>query len=178
MNPVLCISKIGVPSFLKRRILGTLFEITKDSFSCSAPDTRDLDYHGLMELYLDFSQEVADDAIKSGKDLNAIGKRLFQGSYQLGSRLKNILGIKNVTEGLAATKIIYEVIGIDFEAGEDNKFIVSKCYFSDSYSPKHCKLMSNLDRGLVQGLTGGSIRFDRRISEGAGCCSGGINYGG
>jgi hypothetical protein len=177
MNPVLSLSKVGVPSFLKRRILGSLFEITGRSFSCCPPDIRGLGYSDLLELYSKFSRDLAEESIESGNNLEAIGRSLFEGAYRLGSRLKNILGLRSVTEGITVVKIIYGTLGIDFEARDQMTFVITRCYFSDSYSPEGCELMSNLDRGLVGGLTGGSLEFQGRMTEGGGCCSGRIDYG-
>jgi len=136
MNPVLSLSKIGVPNFLKRRILGSLFEITGSSFSCCPPDIRGLGYRDLLELYSKFSRDLSEESIESGKNLEAIGRSLFEGAYRLGFRLKNVLWLRNVTEGITVVKIIYGTIGIDFEERDQKTFAITRCYFSDNYSPK------------------------------------------
>jgi len=69
MNPIISIAKIGIPDFVKSRILKSIFEITGKSFSCDVPDIHGLTYEQLLELYSGFSREVSEDAIKAGKDL-------------------------------------------------------------------------------------------------------------
>ena len=66
---------------------------------------------------------------------------------------------------------MYDAIGVDFRGDAAGVVTVSRCYFSDVYTPEVCRLVSALDEGLLAGLAGGGrLTFSQRLTEGAVCC--------
>jgi hypothetical protein len=72
---------------------------------------------------------------------------------------------------MAAARLIYRQLGIDFRGSAGGQIIIRRCFFAALYAPRVCALVSALDRGLLAGLArGGELRFEQRLTEGACCC--------
>jgi len=94
----------------------------------------------------------------------------------LGRRLRFWLGIRTMRKAMSVARALYRVMEIDFQGDGAGRFAVSRCRFSSCYSPAACKLISSLDRGLLDGLTGGArMAFTQRITEGAAYCGGEVH---
>jgi hypothetical protein len=107
-----------------------------------------------------------------------------------------LLYVRTVEETMAAGRLLYRMLGIDFqgdargevprrgrsprrwpsgystrEEGERGEVTIARCYFSSYYSPQVCRLMSAMDQGLFAGLSGGGrLIFMTRITEGYDHC--------
>jgi hypothetical protein len=72
---------------------------------------------------------------------------------------------------MAAARLAYRAIGIDFEGDTCGGITINRCFFSQAYTPTVCQVMSALDAGLLAGLSGGSrLVFTERITEGYPWC--------
>ena len=68
-------------------------------------------------------------------------------------------------------RILYRVIGIDFQGTGEGEMIINHCFFSKLYSSQVCQVISSLDQGVFVGLSGGrQLVFSQRITEGQPCC--------
>ncbi len=68
-------------------------------------------------------------------------------------------------------RILYRALKIDFRGISSGEIEISRCYFSQFYSPQICELISSLDEGILAGLAGdGRLTFSQRITEGRDCC--------
>jgi hypothetical protein len=110
-----------------------------------------------------------------GKAIELGRAALFQAGQELGSQLKGRLGVgENLTELIKAARILYRVLGIDFEVEkiEDSIFlVVNRCQLADYYSSDTCLVLSATDEGVVQGLNPHlSMKFDQRMAAGFSCC--------
>jgi hypothetical protein len=69
------------------------------------------------------------------------------------------------------SRVLYRILGIDFEGRLDGGVTIKLCAFSRHYTGRVCRLISALDAGAASGLTGGGIlEFKERITEGRDCC--------
>jgi hypothetical protein len=109
--------------------------------------------------------------MRGGGDLGRVEHRLFYEACVLGRLARDRLGVQSELEGLAAARVFYRAIGIDFRPNRTGDVVVARCAFARAYGPDVCRLMSSMDSGLIAGLTGrGGLRFTERITEGAAAC--------
>lgn len=98
-------------------------------------------------------------------------KRLYCVSYELGSRIRRMSGFTEKEDLQRLVFFLYRNIGITMEGSIPGEVVISKCFFSQGYTPAQCALISFIDSGIVAGLCGGGkLVFFRRITEGCGQC--------
>ncbi len=167
------IMQLYIPAFIKKKKLKELFRLTADAFQSELPELRGFSFAECLSEYALFTKEQAEGCLKSGSLQEEIKLRLYQNSYLLGRNLRKCLHIKTWEEAAAALKVIYKLIGIDFQYDRQGEIIIQQCFFSKYYSGEVCKLISSLDEGLAAGLSGGGrLCFKQRITEGDSCCKG------
>lgn len=170
---LLRIMRIYIPGFIKKRKLIELFRLTAEAFKSDMPELRGLSFNRCLLKYALFTKEQAETYLKSGCPLEEVKQRLYQNSYFFGQRLRKSLHIVNREEAILVLKIVYKLIGIDFQCDRQGEIIIKQCFFSKYYSKEVCALISSLDEGLAAGLSGGGrLGFNQRITEGYSCCSG------
>lgn len=167
-----------MPGFIKKNKLEQLFRLTADAFQAETPESVSRSFSEYLRSYAVFSGEQAEQCLHGqGRCTPEETKsRLRENSYQLGRHLRRRFHIINREEAMEALSMIYRMMGIDFQADADqDEFVISRCYFSSFYTPSVCRLMSSMDKGLAEGLTGGRLRFTQRITNGSSCCRGCIS---
>lgn len=171
MNVRLSFLRLHVPGALRRSILRDLIAATARAFERHPPDTKGLTAPELMAHVIECSRAWAEAAIRTGADLDPLDRRLYAEASELGRRARQRLHISSEADGLAAARIIYGTIGIDFRPRRSGEVVVPRCAFARAYGPDVCRLMSSMDSGLIAGLTGSDgLRFTERITEGAVAC--------
>lgn len=115
------------------------------------------------------------NALGSEKAIKLGREALFNLGEDLGVQLKNRLGVdESLKQLIKAARILYQVLGIDFEVKKINNEIfmkVNRCTLSKYYSPETCLILSAADEGVVKGLNPNiTMKFKDRISEGAEYC--------
>jgi hypothetical protein len=167
------IMELYTPKFFKRRKLNELFRLTADAFQSVLPDFKELSFSECLSKYALFTQEQAESYLQSGQPPDEIKHRLYNGAYGFGQNLRKSLHIVTWEEAVTVLGIIYKLIGIDFQYGQQGQIIVRRCFFSEYYSGGVCRLISSLDEGLAAGLSnGGRLCFKQMITEGSSCCKG------
>ncbi len=92
-------------------------------------------------------------------------------AYQLGQMHGQMLRVRTIEEVMAMGRILYRILGIEFQGNAQGGVVISHCYFSRFYSGQVCRIMSAMDQGLFAGLSGGGqLVFTSRITEGQPCC--------
>ncbi len=171
MNLLLKASQIYIPSFVKKRRLHQLFNLTADAFQCQAPRVEGLSLDQCLVKYALFTKGEAEKSIQQGQDLQLIKGRLYQNAYQLGASLRKGLRITTPEEVMTMSKLLYQILGIEFQGDAQGDVIIKRCFFSQFYSSEVCQVISSLDEGVAAGLSaGGQLSFYQRITEGNGCC--------
>jgi hypothetical protein len=159
-----------LPRPLKRRYLERLFRLTAEAFGTTAPSARGRGYEARLGEFAAFTAAMAGEARSRGTEA-AVGEDLFRNARAFGQGLGETLGVKTFAEAMAAARLLYRAIGIDFEGGRDGEVVMRSCRFAAVYTPETCRLISALDRGVLSGLAGeGDLLFIERLTEGHGAC--------
>ena len=170
---LLKIMLLYIPGFIKKKKLNELFCLTADAFQSELPELRGLSVAECLLKYALFTKEQAESYLRSGCPLEEVKHRLYQNSCIFGQSLRKSLHIITWEEAATALKVIYKLIGIDFQSDRQGEIIIKQCFFSKYYSGEVCKLISSLDEGLAAGLSGGGrLCLNQRITEGGSCCKG------
>lgn len=171
MKVLLNIAQIYIPTWIKKAKLNELLGCTAAAFNCPVPSFNKLSYDDCLVKYAEFTREEAEKALRSGHELHQIKRNLYQNAYQLGQNLRKSFHITTTQDVMTMGRILYRVIGIDFQGTGQGEIIISQCFFSQFYSSQVCQLISSLDQGLLAGLAGGGqLVFSQRITEGQSCC--------
>lgn len=171
MNILLKIAQIYVPTFIKKAKLKELFDCTATAFNCPIPELKGLSFDECLAKYAEFTREEAEKALQSGHDLHQIKQRLYQNAYRLGQNLGKSFHVTTKQDVMTMGRILYRVIGIDFQGTVQGEITINYCFFSQFYSSQVCQVISSLDEGVFAGLSGGrQLVFSQRITEGQNCC--------
>ena len=170
---LLKIMQLYIPEFIKKKKLNELFCLTADAFQSELPELQGLSFAECLSKYALFTKDQAGSYLQSGRPLGEAKQRLHQNSCIFGQNLRKSLHIVTWEEAVTVLKIIYKLIGIDFQCDRQGEIIIKQCFFSKYYSGEVCMLISSLDEGLAAGLSnGGRLYFNQRITEGCSCCKG------
>ncbi|HLZ28098.1 MAG TPA: hypothetical protein VKV73_12340 [Chloroflexota bacterium] len=184
-------AQVYVPKPVRKLLLTRLLEGTAAAFTTAAPAAasadiaarsaglggppsvrpvslpRGLSAEETLHAFRDFTAQVVVEPAAAP----AASQRLFDLAYGYGQGLRRALGVASANDAMAAARVLYGILGIDFTGDARGEIIVSRCFFSRAYTPEVCKLMSSLDAGLLAGLAdGGKLVFSQRITEGSACC--------
>jgi hypothetical protein len=171
MNLLLKIAQIYIPGFIKKKKLLELFEITAQAFQCDVPGLKGNSYDDFLKDYAEFTKTKAEEALRRHHELEAIKKRLYQNAYQLGQKLKKDFRIKSSADVMTMSKILYQMLGIEFQGNLAGDVVIKRCFFSQFYSSQVCQIISALDEGVAAGLSGGGkLTFIERITDSKNCC--------
>jgi hypothetical protein len=171
VNGRLFLARLHLPSGLRRRKLEELLLLTACAFDSPPPPFQGLTREGLLREFAGFSREMAEKALASPAGPAAAERRLFDGALRLGREVGGLLHVSTPREAMAAARILYRSLEIDFRGSPEGDIVIRSCSFSRSYSPAVCRLMSSLDSGILCGLAGGGrLEFAERLTEGRDCC--------
>jgi hypothetical protein len=183
----LAAARLYIPRRSRKQALEELFARTAAAFGSPVPPPLGRGPDARLAEYARFTRERAEEALdrcegdgvsKSGAAAGsdpasraALERRLFRAARGLGGRFRLQLGVRSLAEALAAARVLYRGLGIDFRGSADGQIVIRRCAFAAVYTPSVCALVSALDQGLLAGLaSGGELRFGQRLTEGACCC--------
>ena len=145
--------------------LQLLLNVTAQAFDVTGKQIWHLPYEHALEEYAIFTENALG---LSRADPN----RLYQKAYALGSHIRKITGFTDNGDLRRLIFFLYRNIGVHMDGRIPGEVTVSSCYFSRSYTPEQCALMSFMDSGIIAGLWGGGhLDFTGRITEGCGDCT-------
>ena len=104
---------VFLPPFLKKRYLGKLFRLTAEAFEISPPDLEGASEDARLRLYASFTRANAMKVLAAG-NAEAVGERLYRNARAFGEELRRSLGVRSLPEAMAAARLLYRAIGIDF----------------------------------------------------------------
>ena len=168
MNFILALARVYVPTCVKKKRLHELFKATADAFQRPAPPYQNLGLEACLEKYAVFTREQAEAIIKQGKQ-DEVMSRLHRNAFQMAQELKKSYHVSS-RDTMTIARIIYKILGIEFKGDSQGRISIKRCYFSSFYSEDVCRLISALDQGLLEGLSGGKVGFTQRMTEGATEC--------
>lgn len=171
-NPRLLAARmILLIGWVRRREIELLFARTAAAFGRSVPPQGARGASGRLREYALFTRDGAEAALVGGGGLRAQEGRLFDSAQALGRGYRSRLRLRDATDEMAAARLIYRCLGIDFRGSAEGEVSIRDCGFAAFYTPRVCALMSALDRGLLDGLTGGGLlEFRQRLTDGADSC--------
>lgn len=171
MNARLTLFRACPRRFVRRGLLRALNAATAAAMGRSPAPVAGLGFRERLRAYAAFTASAAHEALEREGDIAGVRTRLRARAHRLGRSLRDRLHLSDMGEAMAAARVAYGAIGIDFVGDEQGRITVRSCYFSRFYSPEVCGLVSALDEGLLAGLAGdGRLAFEQRITEGAECC--------
>jgi hypothetical protein len=171
MNIRLLALKIHIPSYIKKKKLEELFVLVADAFGKPNPTMKGLSYDERLKAFASYTTKEAEIQIREGQHLEEIKNKLYEKAYKLGQNIRKDFRIRSTQEIMEMSRILYQILGIDFEGDKDGEVTIKKCFFSRYYSDRVCKLISSLDKGVAAGLSeGGKLSFFQKITEGKDCC--------
>jgi hypothetical protein len=172
MNFLFHFSKMYLPEYVKKRELMNLFHITALAFERTIPPTIGLSFDECLVAFAHFAKSEVDLVMSRGEDLQTIQELLYQSAYEFGNKFRKQFRVSTARDVMEASRFLYKILGIDFKGTEKGTITISKCFFSQHYSPFTCRVISSLDAGMIAGLSGGGgLSFSERITEGSTFCN-------
>ena len=172
MNFLVAIAQSWTPEFLKKREMNKLFRVVGKAFGYAPPRLRGLSYSESLKMFAEFTSFAVERADGEGRDLNSIRSELFDGAQEAGRRFRRVFGASTTKSVMDVARMIYQLLGIEFQGSSAGEVEIPRCYFAQFYSPQTCAIISGLDEGLLSGLSGGgTLVFSQRISEGHHHCT-------
>ena len=171
MKLLLTLSRVYIPAGIKKQYLQQLFDLTASAFQDQAPQIKGLSFKQCLLQFAQYSKAQTETSIRLRQDLQLIKSRLYHNAFQLGRSIRKRFKIKTAREVISLIKVIYRVLGIDFEADLQGEALIKKCFFSQFYSREVCEVISAIDEGMAAGLSdGGKLTFTQRMTAGEDCC--------
>jgi hypothetical protein len=163
--------ELHATGWVRRAAIRRLSRETAVAFGTTAHEATDVARGGSLERYVEFTARASEDVLADAAGIEAVSGRLRTNAFRLGSSMRRTLGIRTRAEAFRAVRVAYRFLDIDLDVDARGSVRVERCPFADAYSPAACDLMSALDAGLVDGLTGGgALSFSERITEGRPRC--------
>jgi hypothetical protein len=171
VNLLIALLAMYTPQRVKKQALLDLFQATAAAFESDVPSLTGLAPDECLSQYALFTQHHTENLIRNGHDLDGVQQRLYQRARELGAVQRRHFRIHTVTDVMAMGRALYRILGIDFRGDARGQVVVTRCYFSRFYSSQSCRIMSAMDRGLFDGLSGGGqLQFSARITDGQAHC--------
>jgi hypothetical protein len=171
MNILLKILRFYIPVFIKKKNLEELFVLTAEAFKCNTPSLKGISFNEMLKMYALFTKNEAGNAMNNGSDIRTIKEQLYQNAFLFGKKIGTLFNIHTMNELMILSKMLYNIIGIDFAGNNEGEITIENCYFTQFYSDKICQIVSSLDEGILAGISGGKqLVFYSRITEGKECC--------
>ena len=179
MNLRLSLARIYIPSWIHKKKLKQLFALTAQAFQSKEPSLDGLSRKEMLKKYAYFTKENAEKLLASEKNIKIIQDLLFEKAFNMGCSIRKTLKISSHEEFMAAARLLYKLIGIDFQGENTGGITIQKCYFSRIYSDDICRIIASLDGGILAGLSGGrgKLDFSDRLTSGAECCRAIFHFG-
>ena len=106
MNLRLMLLRLHVPASVRRAVLRDLIAATARAFERDLPDTARLTEPELLAHAIECSRVWAEEAIRTGADLDRLDRRMFSESAELGRRARLRLHVSSEADGLSAARSV------------------------------------------------------------------------
>jgi hypothetical protein len=179
MNLRLSLARLYIPFWIHKKKLRELFALTAQAFQAQEPPLEGLSRKEVLEKYASFTKENAEEILAREKNIKAVQNLLYEKAFLMGCSLRKTLRISSPAEFMAAARLLYHLMGINFQGEETGQITIRQCYFSRIYSENVCRIVSSLDEGMLAGLSGGrgKLEFSDRLTSGAECCKAVFHFG-
>lgn len=171
MNLRLTAAEIYIPRRLRDGYFRRLFALTARAFEAGRPRLDGLSFVAIRREFARFTVEqtgrfpAGDSAAVEAK------RRLREAAHDFGKALRRDLRLRSPAEVMRAGRLLYRILGIDFQGSASGEIKINACFFASHYSPQTCAFIAALDEGVLTGLAGGGrLEFTERITEHRPCC--------
>ncbi len=162
----------GSSARLQRMQLQILADLAARSFGQARIRIRQLPPEEGLAAYAKYSRRCM-ERFAAGANVfpGADAARVYEEARALGERVRRLSGLTDPEDLRRLVFLLYRNIGITMQGSLPGEIVISRCYFSDFYTPDQCALMSRTDAGIISGIMGGgTLQFQQRITEGCSCC--------
>ncbi len=158
-------------TFGARLELRVLTRRTAEVFGEKAPRVAGRSATERLKNYAVLTASGAERALRSGQDLMLLHRELYQMAERLGSRVRRWTRPRDERDCATILEMLYRHLGITMREETPGRFRVSACFFSATYTPEVCAVISAIDQGVFAGVCGGgTLEFRERITEGKEAC--------
>ena len=159
-----------MPAVMRSMAIDVLLGLFARVFDVKPPRVALWPAQQALDAFRSFSAACMEEALASPAYATACRAELERRATRLGGAVRAVLAPRN-DELMPLVSWMYEAIGIEVAGTLYGTMLFRRCAFSERYAPALCAFMSAFDSGFVGGLCGGgSLRFERRITEGHPCC--------
>ena len=153
------------PTCFRRIQLQILMNVTAGAFQTKALRLWHKKPEGALAEYAAFTKRCMEN-------LHADAARMYRMAFKVGAMLRRVTGFSERADLQRLVFLLYRNIGITMQGELPGKVVIPVCYFSRTYLPVQCAMISALDSGIVAGIFGGGqLVFTERITEGCDCCT-------
>jgi hypothetical protein len=162
----LTVAEIHIPRRLRDKNFQRLFSLTARALESEAPRLDGLSFSEARREYARFTAEQAERCLENDASSAEAKKRLRESAFAFGQELRRDLGVRSAAEVMRAARVLYRLLGIEFQGSPSGVIVIRKCLFSSTYTSRTCGFISALDEGILAGLAGGGrLEFSERITE-------------
>ncbi len=171
MNLRLTAAEIHIPRRLREEKFRRLFSLTAQAFEVETPRLNGLSFIEARREYARFTAEQAERCLENDASSAEAKKRLRDSAFAFGQELRRDLGVRSAAEVMRAGRLLYRLLGIDFQGSTSGGIVIRTCLFSSYYTSRTCGFISALDEGILSGLAGGGrLEFSERMTDERPCC--------
>jgi len=146
-----------------------LMRMTASAMKVQAPSLRGLSRKSCLQEYQRYTVSCLEN--RSGKELSAMRKAMYNKAFTVGKILGSLPGLSNDAAKTRLIKLLYRNIGIRITGSLPGEIRIPRCSFSRFYTPQMCAVMSGMDAGIICGIFGGgTLTFSERLTEGCPVC--------
>jgi hypothetical protein len=130
-NLRLAAARMYVPRRMRRRAIEELFTRTAAAFGSPVPPPQGRGTASRLAEYARFTRERAEEALArcaggGPAALAALERRLYRATRGLGGRYRLQLAVRSPAEALAAARVIYRGLGLDFRGTPDGQIVIRR----------------------------------------------------
>jgi hypothetical protein len=164
-------AEIHLPRRLRDEKFRRLFSLTARALGTEAPR---LDGRPFVEARREFARFTAEQAgrcLENDSSAAEAKTRLRDSAFAFGQELRRDLRIRSAADVMRAGRLLYRLLGIDFQGSASGGIVIRKCFFASYYTSRTCGFISALDEGILAGLAGGGrLEFSERMTDERPCC--------
>src|SRR5512142_364386 len=106
--------QIYTPEYVKQKALMQLFDSTAAAFEAKVPPISGLDWQASLALYARFTQTLAEQRLRDGREVEAVEQRLYRNAVAMGRPYGKWLRLGTVKDVMAMGRVLYRILATDF----------------------------------------------------------------
>jgi hypothetical protein len=123
---------INMPEPVRRLLLRRLFVDTAAVFGRPVPRMSGLSAEQVLALFREFTARAGGEKPLA----HSVSSQLYAIGNGHGIRIRRLFGVATRDDAMAAARLVYRTLGIDFEGRQDGSITIGRCFFSVAYTPE------------------------------------------